>query len=195
MCIRDRDTGKWTETRVLRGHADEVHAVAISESAQLVASASKDGDLMLWNADGKSAADGYRRLPENPGWNELHPLDHSRVLLLPPGKPPELVDLKRDAPPVSLTETGSSTDVLHCFATNILCQWNGTSQILVRELRGAEFIPRGAITLDSRLRPTGKQTETIVKRDGEPGARPFLRQWSGASAPTGHQEKARGSAP
>ena len=65
--IRFWDTSTWTETQVLRGHTDEVHAVAISEPAQLVASASKDGNLMLWKEDGKSAADGYRRLPESLG--------------------------------------------------------------------------------------------------------------------------------
>jgi len=153
--IRFWDTSTWTETQVLRGHTDEIFAVAISEPAQLVASASKDGDLMLWEEDGKNATDGYSRLPENLRVNEVLPLDHSRLLLLPPGKPPELIDLKRDSPPGSLPEIGSSTDVLGWFGTNILCHWNGTNQILVRELRGAEFIQRGAITVDSGTRPTG----------------------------------------
>jgi WD40 repeat protein len=153
--IRFWDTNNWTETQVLRGHIDEVHAVAISEAAQLIASVSKDGDLMLWKDDGKSAADGYTRPPENLRRNEVLPLDHSRVLLLPEGKPPELVDLKRDSLPLSLPELGSSTDVLGCFGTNIVCHWNGTNQILVRELRGAEFIQRGAIALDSGTRPSG----------------------------------------
>jgi WD40 repeat protein len=75
------------------------------------------------------------------------------VLLLPPGKTPELVDLKRDSPPVSLSEIGSSTNVLGCFGTNIFCYSNGTNQILVRELRGAEFIQRAAIAVDSGIRP------------------------------------------
>ena len=153
--IRFWDTSNWTETQVLRGHTDEVHGVAISEPAQLVASAGKDGNLMLWKADGQSATDGYRRLPENLLFDEVLPLDHSRALLLPPGKPPELVDLKRDSVPMLLPEIGSSTDVLGWFGTNILCHWNGTNQILVRELRGAELIQRGAIALDSGTRPTG----------------------------------------
>ena len=153
--IRFWDTSNWTKTQVLRGHTDEVHAVAISEPAQLVASSSKDGDLMLWKEDGKSAADGYIRLPENLRDNEVLPLDHSRVLLLPPGTPTDLVDLKRDSAPVSLPGIGSSTNVLGWFGTNLLCHWNGTSQILVRELRGAEFILRRAITLDSGTRPPG----------------------------------------
>ena len=153
--IRFWDTATWKESQVLRGHTDEVHAVAISEIAQLIASASKNGDLMLWGDDGKGATDGYSRLPENLRWNEVLLLDHSRLLLLPPGKPPELVDLKRDSRPVSLPEIGSSTNVLGCFGTNILCHWNGTNQILVRELRGAEFIRRGAITLGSGTRPAG----------------------------------------
>jgi WD40 repeat protein len=153
--IRFWDTTNWTETQVLRGHTDEVHAVAISEPAQLVASASKDGDLMLWRDDGKSATDGYRRLPKNLQVNQVLPLDHSRVLLLPPGQPTELVDLKHDSAPVPLLAIGSSTNILGCLSTNLLCLWNGTNQILVRELRGAEFIQRGVIALDSGIRPTG----------------------------------------
>jgi WD40 repeat protein len=153
--IRFWDTSNWTETQVLRGHTDEVHAVAISEPAQLVASAGKDGDLMLWKADATSATDGYRRLPENLGQDQVLPLDHSRVLLLHSGQPPELVDLRRESSPVSLPEIGSSTNVLGWFSTNILCHWNGTNQILVRELRGGEFIQRGAIALDSGVRPPG----------------------------------------
>jgi eukaryotic-like serine/threonine-protein kinase len=153
--IRFWDTSNWTETKVLRGHTDEVHAVAITESAQLVASASRDGDLMLWKEGGQSATDGYSRLPENLRANQVLPMDQSRVLLLPPDKPPRWVDLKRDSVPGSLPEIGSSTDVLGWFGTNILCHWNRTNQILVRELRGPEFIQRGAIALDSGTRPPG----------------------------------------
>ena len=154
--VRIWNTSSWTETKApLRGHTDEVHAVAISEPAQLVASAGKDGNLTLWREDGKSTPDGYRRLPEDIGDYEVGLQDHSRVLLLPQGKPPAWVDLKRDSPPVSLPELGSSTNVLGWFGTNILCHWNGTNQILVRELRGTEFFQRGAITLASGMRPTG----------------------------------------
>ena len=153
--IRFWDTGTWTETRVLRGHTDEIYALALSESALLVASAGKDGNLLLWQEDGKSVTDGYRLLPENLKANEILLLDRSRVLLLPRDKPPELMDLKRDSAPVSLPEIGSSTNVLGGFGTNILCHWNGTNQILVRELRDAVLIQRGAITLDSGTRPAG----------------------------------------
>jgi WD40 repeat protein len=41
------------------------------------------------------------------------------------------------------------------FGANILCHWDGTNQIVVRELRGTELVPRGAIPLDSGVRPTG----------------------------------------
>ncbi|MCW5554810.1 MAG: protein kinase [Verrucomicrobiae bacterium] len=153
--IRFWDTSTWKETKVLRGHTEDVHAVAISETAQLVASTSKDGDLMLWKEDGRSVADGYRRLAEDLRVNEVLPLDHSRVLLLPRGQPPELMDFKRDSPPVALPEIGSSIDVLGWFGNNLLCHWNGTNQILVREARGAEFIQRGTISVDSGARPAG----------------------------------------
>ena len=151
--IRFWDTNTW-ENEVLRGHAGEVWAMAISEPEQLIASLSKDGDLKLWTK-GMRAADGYRRLSVSVGPFDVQPLDHSRVLLLPQGKPPELVDLKRDSPPVPLPQIGSSTNVLGCFGTNLLCLWHGTNQILVGELRGAEFVQRGAIALDSGQRPTG----------------------------------------
>ena len=153
--IRFWDTSNWKETKVLRGHTDEILAVAISEPAHLLASAGKDGDIMLWEKDGKGAMDGYRRLPEELGINEVLLLDNSRVLLLPKGKPPELVDLKHDSAPVSLPDIGASTNVLGWFGANILCHWNGTNQIIVRELRGTEFIQRGAIALKSSTRPTG----------------------------------------
>ncbi len=176
--IRFWDTSTWKETQVLRGHTDEVHSVAISESAQLIASAGKDGNLMLWKKDGTSATDGSRRLPEDLRSNEVLLLEQSRLLLLPPGKPPELVDLKRDSLPVPLLEIGTSSNVLGCFGTNLLCYWNGTNQILVRELRGAEFIHRGAITVDSGARPTGVAYNTtrqlLAWAEGTSSASVFL---------------------
>jgi len=153
--IRFWDTSAWTETQVLRGHTDEVWSIAISEPTQLVASVSKDGNLNLWRMDDHRAFDGYRRLPKSLGVDDIQPLDHSRVLLLPPGHPPEVVDLDRDSPPMPLPQIGSSTNVLGCFGTNILCYWNGTHQILVSELHGVEFMQRGAISLESAQRPTG----------------------------------------
>src|SRR5262249_32475302 len=125
--IRFWDTSTWTETEVLRGHTDESWAVAISEAAQLIASVSKDGDLKLWSKEGKRAANGNRSLPESLKDDDVQPLDGSRLLLQPSGQPPEWVDLKRDSPPVPLTEIGSSANVLGCFGTNVLCLWNGQS--------------------------------------------------------------------
>jgi WD40 repeat protein len=65
-----------------------------------------------------------------------------------------LIDLAGGTSPVSLTEVGSSTNVLGCFGRDLLCFWNATNQILVRALRGTELIPCGAITVDSGVRPT-----------------------------------------
>jgi serine/threonine protein kinase/WD40 repeat protein len=154
--IRIWDTRTWTETRVLRGHTNEVHSVAISEPAQLIASAGKDGNLTLWSVDGKNATDGYRRLPAGLNQSQARPLDHSRVLLMPPGKPPELLDLKRDSPLALLPDIKSSADLreMSWSGPNFLCHWNGTSQILVHELRGAQFILRRAIASSSGTRPT-----------------------------------------
>jgi WD40 repeat protein len=153
--IRCWDTSNWTETQVLRGHTDEVHVVAISETAHLVASAGKDGDLNLWNSDGGSAADGYRQRLKNLDVRQVLAMDDSRVLLLPQGKPPAWLDLQRDSAARSLPEIGPSTHVLGWFGTNLLCSWNGTNQIVVREWRTAEFIQRAAIALNTGTRPPG----------------------------------------
>jgi WD40 repeat protein len=158
--IRFWDTITWTEARVLRGHTDEVHAAAVSEPAGLAASTSKDGDLMLWGEEEQGVTDDYSRLPQDLLLDQVLPLDHSRVLLLRPGQAPELLNLKRDAPPGSLPEIQSSRDVLGWFGTNVLCHWNGTNQILVHELQGSQFVVRGAIPIDSGRRPAGVAYDT-----------------------------------
>ena len=100
------------------GRDSGVTTLDISPDGRMLASGSgyEDPTIRVWDA----ATDGYSRLPENLLCNEVLPLDHSRLLLLPPSKPPELVDLKRDSPPVSLPKIGSSTNVLGCCGTNIL---------------------------------------------------------------------------
>jgi WD40 repeat protein/serine/threonine protein kinase len=155
--IRIWDTATWTEKRTLRGHADEVHAVAVSGRAQLIASASKDGDLLLWAAEGEGATDGYRSFPEFRDYrgNEVLPLGGSRLLRLPPGQPPELIHLKGEGLRVPLPELGASEDILGWTGATVFLQWDGTNQIVVRELRGAEFLSLGAIPLASGTRPRG----------------------------------------
>jgi eukaryotic-like serine/threonine-protein kinase len=153
--IRFWETNNWTETQVLRGHTDEIHSIAISERAQLVASAGADGNLMLWKDNGESATYGYRRLPEELGVNQVLSVAPSSVLLLPADKPPQLFDLKRELSSISLPEHTFSRNVLGWFGANVLCLWNGTNQILVHELRGQELVPIGAISLESPARPAG----------------------------------------
>ena len=154
--IRFWDTATWTETKLLRGHTNEVCAVAISDPAGLVASGAKDGNLTLWRTDVKGTTDGYRRLPANLNRSQLRVLDHSRILLMPTDQPPELLDLKRNSPLGSLPEIGSSANLLEVdwSGPDVLCHWNGTSEILVHELRGTEFILRGAVAPRSGARPT-----------------------------------------
>jgi eukaryotic-like serine/threonine-protein kinase len=149
------DTSTWTVTKVLRGHTDEVHGVAVSETAELVASASKNGDIMLWKLGDEQATGEYSPLQEKSlTKDQVLPLDGSRVLLLPEGKPAELIDLRSDAPHHLLSEMGDSDNILCMFGSNHLCYWNGVNQVLIGELRGKEFIQRGALTVDSG-RPGG----------------------------------------
>jgi WD40 repeat protein len=191
--IRIWDTATWTELKVLRGHRDEVYGLAVSETAHLIASASKDGDLMLWNDEVEGANDGYSRvqetlleevlprngirgvkggvtLRENHLDSEAVPLDRSRLLMLPRDKPPELIDLNNGAFLGSLSELGSSSNVLDRVGDGTLCRWDGTNQILLEELRGGDFIRIGAIPLNSR--PTG-----LARHAKRP-----LVAWSEASA-------------
>ena len=132
---------------------------------------------------------GYGPLLEGLGERKVVPLDESRVLLLPAGKPPQLVDFKRDAPPTSLPGLASSADFLGWFGTNIFCQWNGTNQILIRELRGADFIQRGAIALDSGMRPSGfaynLKRQLLAWTEGTASASVYL---ASVAAPDRHVE-------
>jgi WD40 repeat protein len=105
---------------------------------------------MLWQDEGKGATSAYHRLPDNWTTSRVEPLNHSRVLLLPRV---ETFDLKSGLTTELLPEIGSSSKALGWFGTNVLCFWNGTNQILVRELREKEFIRRGAITVDSSQCP------------------------------------------
>ena len=133
---------------MLLGHTDEVYAVALSEPVRLIASAGKDGNLMLWDESGKRSENGYHFLPDA---KAALPMDQSRVLLLSPGQAPGLVDLKGNVSPVSMI--GISTNALGWFGTNVFCQWNSTNQMLVYEWRGTGFIQLGAIPLNSGKRP------------------------------------------
>jgi len=110
---------------------------------------------MMWKANRLGAAEGYLLLPEDLDYNQVHSLDQSRVLMLPTGQPPELIDLKCNVTQVLLPQIGFSTNILGVSGTNILCRWDGTNQILVQELHGTQFVQRGSITLESGLRPLG----------------------------------------
>ena len=151
--IRIWDTDPWAETRVMQGHNAPVFAVAISHSARLAASAAMNGDLMLWNAEEENPADGYLRLPKATENDRFVPLDHSRLLLLPQDQSPQIIDLKRNSAPVPLPVLGPSANVLGYSGSNLLFTWSGTNQILVRELHGADFVVREAITVEPGRRP------------------------------------------
>jgi serine/threonine protein kinase/WD40 repeat protein len=147
------ETGTWSEVKVLRGHTARVEAVAISERDHIVASTGADGTVLLWNANDTTGPKAYQRLPESV--TRVWPVDHSSVLLLPAGQPPELLDFKRDVPAAALPPIGSSANVLGWFGPNILCHWDGANQILLHERRGAEFVQIGAVALDSAQCPSG----------------------------------------
>ena len=154
--IRSWDTAAWTELEVLRGHTGSVDGVAISETAQLIASVSSNGDLVLWKNETPGVGDGYLRLPESARWNEVLPLDRSRVMVGHSKQPPELFDLQRGASLGPLTNAGPWSNMFADFDlhTNWLCRWDGTNQIIVEQWSGSQFTRRGAVTLDSRTRPT-----------------------------------------
>jgi WD40 repeat protein len=139
---------------VLRGHTDEIHGLAISETAQLVASASKDGDLKLWKLGEEGAAKGYTRFPPVEGSSGLLP-DHSRGWLRAQSEPSQLVFVQGDHYQRMLTEVGGADNVLGWFGTNLVCYWNGTNGILLGELRGTEFVRQGPIMLDVGVHPIG----------------------------------------
>jgi len=165
--IRFWDTSNWTETKVLRGHTDEVLAVAISEPPNLSPARARTGNLNLWKEDAKSATDGYTHLPEDLGDKSGSAAGHSRVLLLPSGKTPELLDLKRDSLSRSLPEIGSSTNVLGWF-------WHQLSLPLERNQpdRGPRVARAGVHSTQSH------RAESARARPGSPTT-PRANSWRG----------------
>jgi WD40 repeat protein len=153
--IRCWNTDTWTTKRVLRGHGDEIHAVAVSQSGEAVVSICRTGNLIMWNTEQGRPDGGSIRLSEDPTVDQAWPLDDSRVLLLPPGRPPLWLDLKDDGAAVPLPELGSSSNVLGCFDGKILCCWDEADRILVYEWQGTGFRSRGGVVLDNNTRPTG----------------------------------------
>jgi WD40 repeat protein/class 3 adenylate cyclase/tRNA A-37 threonylcarbamoyl transferase component Bud32 len=151
--IRFWDTATWTETKVLRGHTDEIHALAFSAVSGFIASASKNGDLMLWRTEDNSQTDGYMRFSEQ----LMGPprfVDHSRLLLLKKGSPPIIKDLKAGGIEEPLLDIKTSEEILGVIRTNIICQWNGSDQILLRELNGKNLTDVGKLALNSAARPS-----------------------------------------
>ena len=147
--IRSWSTGTWNETHTLRGHRYPIDALAISSNSTLVASASQDGNLMLWDMDQPRFSDGSFSLPEVRDTDYIIPLDLSRMLFLSPGQTVRLFNLKNGSGSAPLPALGKSDYILGCFATNLIFSWDGVNQILARELRGSELIDRGTISLAS----------------------------------------------
>ena len=171
--IRFWNTEDWTETKVLRGHHDEVHAVAISDPTKLVASASKDGELKIWPLESDELRNERLRHLADFTSPQIKPLDGSRFLLLPSDRSPELFDLKSSSAPVSLSQFEVSANLLEPFDRRWVCYWDGVNQIQLHELDGENFRSRGSVTLNSDERPSG--LAFIGKRQ--------MLAWSEATSP------------
>jgi WD40 repeat protein len=146
------DTDTWTNTKVLRGHVEEVNGLAISEAAQLIASADRDGNLMLWKAESPGASDGYLLLPEH--LRTRWATDLGRVCLLHYGSnTPEFFDLSRGVS-ISAPPGFGDLNLIWAWPPGWLERWDGTNQILFEQWSGAQSTRRVALPLDSRIRPT-----------------------------------------
>ena len=152
--IRFWSTESWTETKLIRGHRDEVHGVAVSATGRLLASTSKDGELKIWPLElGGSEHEGHRYLSQF-SYRQIEPLDGARWLILPDSGPPELFDPNAGFSRVSLPQFGVPTNILGVFDRRTVCYWDGAHEIQVHELKGGRLLRRGAIPLNVDERPT-----------------------------------------
>ena len=152
--IRFWNTTTWEEMNVVRGHKDEIHAVAVSDRAELLASASRDGDLIVWPLNAAGFSREHGRYLNEFGLPQIKPLEGSRLLLFPEGRPLELLDLNSSDAPSSLLQFENPSQVLEVFGRNRICYWNGANQIQLHELQGKRFLLRGTIALDSNEPPS-----------------------------------------
>ncbi|MBK9139746.1 MAG: protein kinase [Verrucomicrobia bacterium] len=144
--IRLWDTGSWTETAALRGHGDEIHAVAVSDEQNLIASVGRDGELMLWRLDTRAGSDGYFAAAE--AYHNAWPIALGQSqFLISPGRLAGLSDLTDGVPPSSLPWLIPSEGPFRLFGTNSLCYWDGARKLVIAEWRGTNLLQRDAVEL------------------------------------------------
>jgi len=147
--LRVWNTDTWTEARVLRGHRDEVHAVAVSDATDLVASGGKEGNVMLWKKSGDAADAGFHPLTKLSSGVQVIPLNQSRLLVVPPAATPEILSLKGDGVRRVVTEFAPPVRFLGGDGSGNLGVWDGTNRVLVGEFGPAGFIPHTALKLET----------------------------------------------
>jgi WD40 repeat protein len=151
--IRIWDVNTWNEITVLRGHVGEVYSLAVAERSHLVASTGRDGNLMLWSNRDVNGKTGYFTIPKNISGNRYEFLDKSHLLLRPHRQEISLLDLKAASDPVPMSELGSADNVIPTTGTNLLCSWDGTNQMIVREWTGSNFLFCRSVTVAREHKP------------------------------------------
>lgn len=145
--IRTWSTRTWTQSSVRYGHNDGIYAVALSPTQKLLASASKDGDLMLWNMKANKRNTTHVRLPKQGDDDRVSLLDGSRLLWLSKGQSPRIIDPKSESSPVFLDTLGTSENVIGAFEPNLIVSWDGVQLLKIHERIEEELKLVGEIPL------------------------------------------------
>jgi WD40 repeat protein len=127
--------------------------MGVAEGAGLMATASKNGDLMVWSLEQEVHAESIS-LPWQNRWSEeVHLLDRASLLRLTTEMPPEWIDLAGDGQvrPVPGLESSPVSPAL--YESSLLCRWDGLGRMLVDQWDKGRFLEVGSIPLGSSQPP------------------------------------------
>ena len=119
-----------------------------------LASAGKDGNLMLWQTRTPGAGNGYLRLPAETRGQNMLPLDNSQVLICPSNQPPGLFDLPQGVFLGQAHGLETAKKMFLEYGTNRVLHWDGTNQLFAGQWSGSQFVSRGTINLVADRCPT-----------------------------------------
>ena len=154
--IRFWNTQTWGEKRLLQGHTDEVHSVAMSASGGLVASVSKDGMAMLWRPD-RIEKDATNRIFPHPS-GKMIPYTDSLVAWIDQ-ESVTLIDLKHELLEQPLLLEGSEmgepvgTSINEETGSLHIVTWRSGKGLVINELVDREIVEVATVVQENPVKP------------------------------------------
>ena len=191
--IRFWDTQTWTESRLLRGHTDEIKALAVSPKTHLIATSSKNGDLMLWLANGEMADPSYSRSGDDTGKLGVVPLAPASLVLFNDPGTPRILDPISPRRTNLWSEFGTAVNYVSFGPSNLFCRWLGKDRLFLDRWDGKAFVRQSEFTMATSNHPI----YAIIQGNGQRVVwaellKPNSIYWASQSDPSNRRELTNG---